>query len=444
MQDKIFEKLKDKNIAILGFGAEGKSTYRFIRKFSNQKLTILDQKDYTSDSLIKGDNNIQVIYENYLDNLDKYDIIIKAPGVVLKDIKIAKFKDKITSQLELLLEFYSKNIIGITGTKGKSTTSSLIYEMFKDQGYDTYLLGNIGTPIFDLIDNFKNDSILVIEMSALQLEFVKHSPHVAIILNLFEEHLDHAGSVKHYHQNKLNIFKYQKRNDIGIYALDNEHLKNYINDSYNQELISVSLNLNSTVYIEDKYVYYKNKKLYDVTSKRNLEGMHNLENIMFALTVGEIYYLKLDKTINTINKFKPLKHRMELVGTYDYVTYYDDAIATIPEATINAIESLKLVDTLIFGGLDRGINYNDFIEYLRKSNLSNLVCMPTTGYSIGKALMTSNKKIYMCETLKEAVKTAKKVTKKGHICLMSPAAASYEYFKDYNEKGDKFQEEVRK
>lgn len=444
MQDKIFEKLKDKNIAILGFGAEGKSTYRFIRKFSNQKLTILDQKDYTSDSLIKGDNNIQVIYENYLDNLDKYDIIIKAPGVVLKDIKIAKFKDKITSQLELLLEFYSKNIIGITGTKGKSTTSSLIYEMFKDQGYDTYLLGNIGTPIFDLIDNFKNDSILVIEMSALQLEFVKHSPHVAIILNLFEEHLDHAGSVKHYHQNKLNIFKYQKRNDIGIYALDNEHLKNYINDSYNQELISVSLNLNSTVYIEDKYVYYKNKKLYDVTSKRNLEGMHNLENIMFALTVGEIYYLKLDKTINTINKFKPLKHRMELVGTYDYVTYYDDAIATIPEATINAIESLKLVDTLIFGGLDRGINYDNFIDYLRKSNLSNLVCMPTTGYNIGKSLMTSNKKIYMCETLKEAVKIAKKVTKKGHICLMSPAAASYEYFKDYNEKGDKFQEEVRK
>ena len=444
MQNKIFEKLKDKNIAILGFGLEGKSTYRFIRKFSNQKITILDQKDYTSDPLIKDDDNVFVIYENYLDNLDKYDVIIKAPGVILKDINISKFKDKITSQLELLLEFFNKNIIGITGTKGKSTTSTLIYEIFKNQGYDTYLLGNIGKPIFDLIDEFKSDSILVIEMSALQLEFVKHSPHVGIILNLFEEHLDHAGSVGHYYENKLNIFKFQKKDDIGIYALDNDNLKNYIADSYNQEMISVSLDMNSTVYIKDKYVYYKNKKLYDITSKRHLEGIHNLENIMFALMVGEIYYLKLEKTIDTINNFRPLKHRMELVGTYDYVTFYDDAIATIPEATIKAIESLKLVDTLIFGGLDRGINYNDFIEYLRKSNLSNLICMPTTGYNIGKALMTSNKKIYMCETLKEAVKTAKKVTKKGHICLMSPAAASYEYFKDYNEKGDKFQEEVRR
>ena len=444
MQNKIFEKLKDKNIAILGFGLEGKSTYRFIRKFSNQKITILDQKDYTSDPLIKDDDNVFVIYENYLDNLDKYDVIIKAPGVILKDINISKFKDKITSQLELLLEFFNKNIIGITGTKGKSTTSTLIYEIFKNQGYYTYFLGNIGKPIFDLIDEFKSDSILVIEMSALQLEFVKHSPHVGIILNLFEEHLDHAGSVGHYYENKLNIFKFQKKDDIGIYALDNDNLKNYIADSYNQEMISVSLDMNSTVYIKDKYVYYKNKKLYDITSKRHLEGIHNLENIMFALMVGEIYYLKLEKTIDTINNFRPLKHRMELVGTYDYVTFYDDAIATIPEATIKAIESLKLVDTLIFGGLDRGINYNDFIEYLRKSNLSNLICMPTTGYNIGKALMTSNKKIYMCETLKEAVKTAKKVTKKGHICLMSPAAASYEYFKDYNEKGDKFQEEVRR
>ena len=185
MQNKIFEKLKDKNVAILGFGAEGKSTYRFIRKFSNQKITILDQKDYTSDPLIKDDDNVFVIYENYLDNLDKYDVIIKAPGVILKDINISKFKDKITSQLELLLEFFNKNIIGITGTKGKSTTSTLIYEIFKNQGYDTYLLGNIGKPIFDLIDEFKSDSILVIEMSALQLEFVKHSPHVGIILNLF-------------------------------------------------------------------------------------------------------------------------------------------------------------------------------------------------------------------------------------------------------------------
>lgn len=445
MQEEIFNKLKDKKVAILGFGMEGKSTYRFIRKYSNMFLSILDQKDYSNDDTLKDDNNIEVISDNYLANLDSYDVIIKAPGVILKDIDITSFKDRITSQLELLMEVNRKNIIGVTGTKGKSTTTTLIYEIFKNQGYDAHLLGNIGTPIFDDLDNFKEDSILVIEMSALQLEFVKYSPHVALLLNLFEEHLDHAGSIKHYHENKLNIFKYQNKDDIGIYAYDNEYLNGYIKDnSYIQDMISVSLSDNTNMHIKDHYVYYKNKKLYDIDSKRNLIGNCNLENIMFALAVAEVYYLKLDLVIDTINKFKPLAHRLELVGTYKGITYYDDAIATIPEATINAIESLKNVDTLIFGGLDRGIDYQILIDYLKKSSLSNLICMPETGIEVGNRLMTSNKKIYMCDSLEEAVKTAKEVTKKDKICLLSPAAASYNQFKNFIEKGNRYQELVKK
>lgn len=445
MQEEIFNKLKDKKVAILGFGMEGKSTYRFIRKYSNMFLSILDQKDYSNDDTLKDDNNIEVISDNYLANLDSYDVIIKAPGVILKDIDITSFKDRITSQLELLMEVNRKNIIGVTGTKGKSTTTTLIYEIFKNQGYDAHLLGNIGTPIFDDLDNFKEDSILVIEMSALQLEFVKYSPHVALLLNLFEEHLDHAGSIKHYHENKLNIFKYQNKDDIGIYAYDNEYLNGYIKDnSYIQDMISVSLSDNTNMHIKDHYVYYKNKKLYDIDSKRNLIGNCNLENIMFALAVAEVYYLKLDLVIDTINKFKPLAHRLELVGTYKGITYYDDAIATIPEATINAIESLKNVDTLIFGGLDRGIDYQILIDYLKKSSLSNLICMPETGIEVGNRLMTSNKKIYMCDSLEEALKIAKEVTKKDKICLLSPAAASYNQFKNFIEKGNRYQELVKK
>ena len=445
MQEEIFNKIKDKKVAILGFGMEGKSTYRFIRKYSNMFLSILDQKDYSNDDILKDDNNIEVISDNYLANLDSYEVIIKAPGVILKNIDITSFKDRITSQLELLMEVNRKNIIGVTGTKGKSTTTTLIYEIFKNQGYDAHLLGNIGTPIFDDLDNFKDDSILVIEMSALQLEFVKYSPHVALLLNLFEEHLDHAGSIKHYHENKLNIFKYQNKDDIGIYAYDNEYLNGYIKDnSYIQDMISVSLSDNTNMHIKDHYVYYKNKKLYDIDSKRHLIGNCNLENIMFALAVAEVYYLKLDLVIDTINKFKPLAHRLELVGTYKGITYYDDAIATIPEATINAIESLKNVDTLIFGGLDRGIDYQILIDYLKKSSLSNLICMPETGIEVGNRLMTSNKKIYMCDSLEEAVKIAKEVTKKDKICLLSPAAASYNQFKNFIEKGNRYQELVKK
>ena len=445
MQEEIFRKLDGKKIAILGFGMEGKSTYKFIRKFSNCILYILDQKDYSDDELIKDDSNIVVISDNYLSNLDSYDIIIKAPGVVLKDIDVTSFKDKITSQLELLMEVNRKNIIGVTGTKGKSTTTTLIYEMFKNSGYDAHLLGNIGTPIFDDIDNFKDDSILVIEMSALQLEFVNVSPHVAILLNLFEEHLDHAGSVEHYYENKLNIFKYQDKLDTGIYAYDNDNVRKYIdNNIYKQDMVSVSLKDNTHMHIRDNYIYYKNKKLYDITSKRNLIGDANLENIMFSLAVAEVYYLPLDKVIDTINNFKPLAHRLELVGEYNGITYYDDAIATIPEACINAIKSLIKVDTLILGGMDRGINYDKFIEYLKTNSITNLICMPETGYKIADSLMTSNKRIYKCETLEDAVSTAKKVTKKGYICLLSPAAASYNKYKNFIEKGNKFQELVKK
>ena len=444
MQEEIFRKLDGKKIAILGFGLEGKSTYKFIRKFSDITLYILDQKDYSNDELIKNDSNVVVICDNYLDNLDSYDVIIKAPGVILKDIDATSFKDKITSQLELLMEVNRDNIIGITGTKGKSTTTTLIYEMFKNSGYDAHLLGNIGKPIFDEIDSFKEDSIIVIEMSALQLEFVKYSPHVALLLNLFPEHLDHAGTVEHYYQNKLNIFKYQEKNDTGIYAYDNDTLKSYIDkNNYKQDMISVSLDDNTHMHIKDNFIYYKNKKLYDITSKRNLIGDCNLENIMFALAVSEIYYLPLDIVIDTINNFKPLSHRLELVGTYNGITFYDDAIATIPEACINAIKSLKIVDTLILGGMDRNIDYSVLIDYLKSSSVSNIICMPETGYKIADGLITSNKKVYKCETLEESVKVAKNETKKGYICLLSPAAASYNKYKNYIEKGNRYQELVK-
>ena len=444
MQEEIFRKLEGKKIAILGFGLEGKSTYKFIRKFSDCVLYILDQKDYNDDELIKDDSNVVVICDNYLDNLDGYDIIIKAPGVILKDVDITSFKDKITSQLELLMEVNRNNIIGITGTKGKSTTTTLIYEMFKNSGYDAHLLGNIGKPIFDEIETLNKDSIIVIEMSALQLEFVKYSPHVALLLNLFEEHLDHAGTVEHYYSNKLNIFKYQDKNDTGIYAYDNDTLNNYIkNKTYKQDMISVSLKDNTNMHIKDNYVYYKNKKLYDVTSKRNLIGEANLENIMFALAVSEIYYLPLDIVIDTINNFKPLSHRLEHVGIYNGISYYDDAIATIPEACINAIKSLKIVDTLILGGMDRNIDYSVLIDYLKTSSVSNIICMPETGFRIADGLINSNKKVYKCETLESAVKIAKEKTKKGYICLLSPAAASYNKYKNYIEKGNRYQELVK-
>lgn len=439
MYNKILEHLKNKKIAIVGFGREGKSTYKFIRKYlNNQELEILDgnEKLLELNEELKNDKNLKIITgKNYLDNLEKYDLIIKSPGVKFKDLDISKFEDKITSQLGLTLDFYKQNVIGITGTKGKSTTTSLIFKVLKDQGYDAYLLGNIGIPIFDYIEKFNENSKLVIEMAALQLEYVKTSPHIGIILNLFEEHLDFFKSKKHYFLAKLNMFKYQDNSDYGLYTSSNETLDKYVqNGNYITNLIDI----NKEFKIENNYVIYDNKKIYDSNSERLLLGKHNLTNIMFVLRLSELLKLDLQKTINTINQFKPLEHRMEYVATINGVKYYNDAIATIPEATINCVEALKDVDTIIFGGMDRGIDYNDLIDFFNKSKIKNFICMPDTGYKIGKEIKSKN--VYMVETLEDAVKKAKEVTK--NICVMSPAASSYNAFKNFEEKGRIYKELV--
>lgn len=437
MYNKILEHLKNKKIAIVGFGREGKSTYKFIRKYlNNQELEILDgnEKLLELNEELKNDKNLKIITgKNYLDNLEKYDLIIKSPGVKFKDLDISKFEDKITSQLGLTLDFYKQNVIGITGTKGKSTTTSLIFKVLKDQGYDAYLLGNIGIPIFDYIEKFNENSKLVIEMAALQLEYVKTSPHIGIILNLFEEHLDFFKSKEHYFLAKLNMFKYQDNSDYGLYTSSNETLDKYVqNGNYITNLIDI----NKEFKIENNYVIYDNKKIYDSNSERLLLGKHNLTNIMFVLRLSELLKLDLQKTINTINQFKSLEHRMEYVATINGVKYYNDAIATIPEATINCVEALKDVDTIIFGGMDRGIDYNDLIDFFNKSKIKNFICMPDTGYKIGKEIKSKN--VYMVETLEDAVKKAKEVTK--NICVMSPAASSYNAFKNFEEKGRIYKE----
>lgn len=444
MIDKIIEKLKDKNIAILGFGAEGKSTYSFIRRYLKmQKITIIDKSDIRNVDLIRNDNNLDFeVGDDYLSNLSKYDLIIKTPGISFKDIEYKSFENRITSQLELMLEVNKKNVIGITGTKGKSTTSSLIYNILKANDKDCYLLGNIGIPLFDQIEKYSDDTILVIEMSSHQLEFVKNSPRLGIILNLYEDHLDHAGSVEHYHECKLNMFKYMDNNDTAIYCSDNLDLKNYVlNGNYLANFLSVSLGKDSDVYLSRDFVMYNDKVLYNKNDKRNLIGNHNLENIMVVLLVSELLKLDLEKSVQTINNFNGLEHRLEYVGTYNEVLYYNDSIATIPQATINAISSLKIVDTLIFGGMDRGIDYTYFIDYLNNCSVRNLICMPSTGNKIGKCI--SGKNVYFVSTLSDAVLLAKKITEKNKICLLSPAAPSYEYFKNFEEKGKVFKELVR-
>ena len=444
MIDSIINELKNKNIAILGFGMEGISTYKFIRKYLDINLTIID-KNNPIEKIDKDDKNITIVYgDNYLDDLEKYDLVIKSPGVITKDIDVSNIN--FTSQLELLLKYDSKNVIGITATKGKSTTCSLMYEVIKACGKKVFLLGNIGKAIFEEIENIDSDTLVVVEMSALQLEFVNVSPHIGVIINLYEDHLDHSGTVEHYHENKLNIFKYQNSDDYAIYCKDIEPLNSYIDDKYKAIKYGINFNSdssNNTTSIIDNYVVLNNEKLYNSLDNRLLIGEHNLRNIMIVLTISKILNLDMNIVINTINSFKGLEHRLEYVGKYNDIIYYNDSIATIPSATINAIKTLKNVDTLIFGGMDRGIDYTELTNYLNTGIVRNLICMPTTGYKIADLIDNKDINIYKIELLDEAVKLAKKITQKNMVCLLSPAASSYEYFKNFEEKGNAFKKMVK-
>ena len=445
---EIIDYLMGKKIAILGFGMEGKSTYRFIRNYTDMPLTIIDKNEVydKNKELLEGDNNLSfIIGDEYLKKLDGFDLIIKSPGVITKDIDTSNIP--FTSQLELLLMVNKEHVIGITATKGKSTTTSLTYEILRANGIDAKIVGNIGKPIFDEIENMTKDTYMVVEMSALQLEFVTYSPHIAAILNLYEDHLDHAGTVEHYHENKLQIFKHQTVQDYAIYCSDIEPLNSYIDDRYKARKYRVQMHNKDidlhTTYIYKDMVYLNQKEIFDINTELHLVGEHNIRNIMVVLTISEIMGLDLKKSIDAIKNFKPLEHRIEYVGRYDDVIYYNDSIATIPTATISAIKALKNVDTLIFGGMDRGIDYNELVSYLDSGVVRNLICMPTTGHKIAAKIKNKEVNKYNVTTLEEAVAKAKEITNKDSICLLSPAAASYEYFKNFEEKGRAYKNLVK-
>ena len=448
MINDIINYLKDKKIVILGFGREGQATYKLIRKhLPNKEIYIRDKNEnIKNNELISNDKFVILELGNdYLGDLDKFDLILKSPGIAFNTIDIDSFKDKISSELELLLKFYKGKIIAITGTKGKSTTSSLIYQMIKDNNYKTLLAGNIGTAVFEYIDELEELDYLVLELGCHQLEFVTHSPEYSILLNIFEEHLDHYRNYDGYIEAKCNIFTHQTDNDYFIYNYDNEIIQNKVN-KYNPKSHTYSISLlgdeHATTYLKDNKVLFNNEVIYDINEKRKLLGMHNVNNIMFVLTLAEILNLDMTKVVKTINTFDALPHRMEYVGIFNGITYYNDSISTIPASCINALKSIK-VDTLILGGLNRGIDYSELINFINNYDLKNLICIPDTGNIIAAGITNNNIKVYEEDDLLNAIKRAKEVTKKGEVCLMSPAAASYNTFKNFEERGDFFKEHVK-
>lgn len=448
MLNNIVNELKNKKIAILGFGIEGKSTYRFIkRNLKNAEITIFCNSISDEDKkLIEHEKIARLVTgEDYLKGLEEYEIIFKTPGISFKDIDISKFQDKITSELEMFLKYKTCTVIGVTGTKGKSTTSSLIYETIKGQMNNVHLLGNIGIPIFDEIEELQDDSIVVLELSSHALQYLKESIDIAILLNIYEEHLDHYKNFNEYISAKLNIFRNQKESGIAIFNLDNKNIKYTFKSSDYGITMQDNKKTNNTIRLKNNIIYYNEEKVFEVNEDEiKLKGMHNINNIMFVIAVCKAMNLNMTRAMETIKQFQPLEHRLEYVGTVNGVDYYNDSIATIPEATIASIKALKNVDTLIVGGKDRGVNLDSLVEFLDKSSVRNIICLPTTGTYIAEKLLYSNKMIYEVSNMEDAVKIAKEKTARNKICILSPAAASYGFFKNFMERGNVFKENVLK
>lgn len=458
MIEKIIQYINSHNkILILGFGREGKSTYNLIRKYlKNKKLFIADgnKKLLENNRELLDDNNLSFILgESYLENLDDYDLIIKSPGVNFKYVDYESFEDKITSQVDLFFRYSDVKTIGITGTKGKSTTSSLIYHILKGLNKKAILVGNIGIPIFDEIEKFDNDTIVVVELSCHQLKFTKASPNISVLLNIYQEHLDLYKSYMDYQEAKINIFKYQKNNDykiIGASSPDSyKWCKNYP-DAYTFSCEDSKVK-NGIIIKEDGLFLKENnaeKLIYLKSRKRNLLGDHNLYNIAAALMVFHILNLNLDMVSNLIDDFKPLEHRMELVGTFKDITFYNDSIATIPSATINCIKSVPNCKTVILGGLDRKIDLSTLVNFINSDNNSLETCifLKETGYMLADELKSigCKKKLIKVQDMKEAVLMAYKYTPKNSTCVLSPAAASYNTYKNFEERGKDFKNLVIK
>ena len=425
MLPKIIEFLKDKRILVLGFGREGKSSFDYIRKYLPEKeITVADGKEQAlPDEFTKG-----IFGEDYLSHLGDFDIVLKSPGIPFRDVEIPK-NVLVTCQLDLFLKYAPCKKLGVTGSKGKTTTSTLAYKMLVESGVDAVLMGNMGLPVLDYIEEIEG-KIAVIEMSSHQLEFTRTSPDVAIITNIYEEHLEHyKGGMKGYVGAKLNIVKHQNENDTFVYNCT-QGLSEYIDLNFvKSKKIAVN---------EDDEIPFK-------AENPHLIGIHNKHDILLAFNGAKALGATADGAEKAIADFEGIEHRMECVGTYKGITFYNDCIATIPRAVMCAVKALG-AKTLIFGGMDRGIDYTDFARDLEESGLSVLIGTKTTGHKIID-MMSENgtvKKLIKAENIEDAVIKAYENTEKGGICILSPAAPSYNEYKNFEEKGRFYKTCIRK
>lgn len=452
------KKLEDKTVVLWGMGREGISTFRFLRKYlPGLPLNCLDEDPSSLQRFRKTfPNEQQVAFYDTMDQIlplkNKNLLVFKSPGISLKHFEDDFWGGELCSQTQLFLELFKKQTIGITGTKGKSTTTSLIFHILKLAGKNTVIGGNMGVPPLDLYEKMLPDTIAVLEMSSHQLETVRLSPHTAVILNLFPEHLDHYKSYQHYQQAKYNIARWQQKGDCLIINNDSELIKAMVSTSTTSAKVFGfqvrSISNDASAFLSKKDVFLRAGEIKmrwtNLADQTPLLGDHNLNNILAAALVCALNNVSEKQIQQGVKTFKGLPHRLQYVGTYKKVECYNDSISTIPESAISALTTLGRVHTLLLGGYDRGIDYLILINFIISYPVSNLIFLGNAGKKMkilwDQAGNKNDKKSYWFDDFRAAVVCAVENTPAGEKLLLSPAAASYDMFENFEERGTKFHE----
>ncbi len=475
------EDLKNKKIAILWFWCEGKSTLSFLEEIWIKDITILDRneiknweivswsfmqwniinqkiKDAEINSAWQGLNFIT--WESYLDNLSSFDLIIKSPWISPYIEKILPFRDKITTQTEIFFDNYTWKVIWVSWTKWKSTTATFIYEVLKNAWYKVKLVGNIWRPVLDEIDiiNWENFDFIVYEMSSYMLDSFVPKLYISILLNIFREHLDWHKTEQNYIEAKLNITKNSKYSLINSKIFWSKFIENFDNLYNTKQRIKDPETSSGWQFLKFSFwetwdYSYRNERFYikdlEVATKieSNIKANHFLENFSWVLWCIDLISKDENKDLTisfkkTLNTFTPLPHRLQVLWTFKWITFIDDAISTTPESTIEAIKSNFLdVETIFLWWTDRSYDFSWLVSFINSSNILNIVLFPETWDKIYN-LLPKSFNILKTSSMEMAVKFAYKYTSIWKTTLLSTASPSYFLWKNYEEKWDEFKKYV--
>jgi len=418
--------LKEKRVLILGLGREGESSFRFLRKYFPKKLVgladaaELKNLSVSLQKLIRKDKNINLHFgKNYLKALKNYDIVIKSPGIPLKAVTpFAPKKCVITSQTEIFLERYKKQTIGITGTKGKGTTAGLICQILKNAGLKAKLIGNIVKPALDYFRKIpaSQNKWFVFEMSSHQLAGLRISPHIAVFVNIYPDHLDYFKNFQEYLKAKANITKWQDSQNYFIFNSDFPELKKLAEKT------------------KAKTIAFGKCKNFNC-------------NILAAKKIASLFRISPEEIAKASNKFKNAEHRLEFVGKFKGINFYNDSASTIPESTLAAIDYLKNVQTIILGGSKKGSDFKTLARKIIEKKIKTIILFPEEGKKIWQEIIKQKKeglpKCFFVNNMKKAVELCFEHTPKETICLLSPACASFTTFKNYQDRGRQFKKYIK-